>query len=66
MKAAERVINTLYKIDDIRNIFACSKGKAYDIIHLPGFPKVQIGRVYYVVPDELDKWLKANKGKSYL
>lgn len=53
----------LFQVEDIRKIFACSKGKSYDIIHLPGFPKFKIGRQYYIIPDELNKWLKANRGK---
>jgi len=57
MKIVERELNALFKINDIRNIFSCSLGKAYAIIHLPGFPKMQIGRQFYVVPDELDRRL---------
>lgn len=66
MKTMDREVQNLYKISDIQKIFSCSRGKAYGIIHLPGFPKLQIGRQFYVVPEEFMKWLKMNKDNSYL
>ena len=59
----DEYIQSLYKISDIQKIFSCSKPKAYDIIHIGGFPKIQIGRQFYIVPRDLERWLKANTNK---
>jgi hypothetical protein len=60
----EKALSRLYTVEDIREIFGCGKNKAYGIVASAGFPKIQIGRQYYIMPDEFDKWLLRNTLKS--
>ena len=54
----------LYTVKDICDIFSCCKNKAYAIIHSSGFPKMKIGRDYYIVPAKFESWLNANHNKG--
>jgi len=65
-KTESTSVETLLKIEDIMQIFSCKRDKAYAIVHTSGFPKIQIGRQYYVPPTELQKWLKVNMNKTIL
>lgn len=47
-------------VKDIQNIFGCSKTKAYEIIKLDGFPKIRIGRNYYIDANGFEKWKSEN------
>jgi|BioPla2DNA2_1021312.scaffolds.fasta_scaffold01377_12 excisionase family DNA binding protein len=43
---------------DIAKILDCSIDKAYRIINQKGFPKMMIGKRYYISQDEFEKWVK--------
>lgn len=48
----------MYSVDEIRSIFGCSREKVYQIIHSVGFPKVKIGRQYYIPEEKFKSWLE--------
>lgn len=53
----------LLRIDDVRKVFKCGRKKAYQIMHIPGFPSFKLDGVLYVEADALKKWISkcANK-----
>ncbi len=55
----------LYKVKDLQRILGCGKNKAYSIMESSGFPRVQIGREYYVEKEAFAKWIKLNTNKSF-
>ena len=55
---------TLYTAADIQSIFQCGKKKAYEIMHIPGFPSFRIDTLIYVEKTEFEKWIAKNKCRS--
>ena len=51
--------SSMYSVDDIRSFFGCSREKSYQIIHSAGFPKVKIGRQYYIPINKFEKWVES-------
>jgi len=49
-----------YSIKDIQELFGCGRSKAYDIIALPMFPKMRIGKTFYIDKAEFEKWRNKN------
>ena len=47
-------------VNEAKNIIGCSKNKMYKIIKLDGFPKIRIGKNYYIHKELFDKWQKEN------
>jgi len=47
-------------VKELQNIIGCSSNKAYKIIKIKGFPKIRIGKNYYIDKDLLEKWLREN------
>ena len=47
-------------VSDIKETFGCSKNKAYKIINIKGFPKIKIGKNYYIDHEAFLKWQKEN------
>jgi len=58
---AERML----KVNDIAEIMRCSLKKAYQIVGQPDFPKITIGRGYYIPEDAFDNWIRKYTGKEY-
>lgn len=54
----------LYTPKDIQRIFQCGQKKAYEIMHIVGFPSFKIDSSLYVEKKELEKWLARTKGKN--
>ena len=48
------------KAKDIQTLLGCGKSKAYQIIAGNGFPKVKIGKEYFIPSGEFEKWMKSN------
>ena len=44
------------KPKDIKNILGCSERKMYDIIKKKSFPKIKIGKQYYIPDDAFREW----------
>ncbi len=55
----------MLKVNDIAELFGCSLKKAYKIVGQDDFPKITIGRIYYIPKEELNKWVKQYLGKTY-
>lgn len=67
--SAALVVNYMERLltaKDIQEIFSVSKPQAYALMHSRGFPSVSLNDRVYVEEEELEKWLKANKGKRYI
>ena len=47
----------LLRVDDVRKVFGCGRKKAYQIMHIPGFPSFKLDGVLYVEADALKKWI---------
>lgn len=43
-------------VKDIKNILNIGLNQAYDIIKMPGFPCVKIGRCYRIDKEQFEKW----------
>jgi len=53
-------MDKLIKVKDIQAILGCSKQTAYDLVRLKGFPKITIGRRYYIPESKFQEWLENN------
>mgnify|MGYP001088307820 CR=1 FL=1 len=49
--------NKILKVSDIQEHLGISKDKAYKLVKMKSFPKIQIGHRYYIPQDEYEKWL---------
>ena len=49
-----------YTVEDIQAVLGCGRSKAYRLVALPTFPKIRIGRTFYIRKDEFEKWAKNN------
>jgi len=47
---------------DLCHILGISKNTAYRIVKLDGFPKIQIGKKFYIPEDDLETYLKKHVG----
>ena len=56
IKAKEGI--TLYTALDLRSIFKCGKNRAYEIMHMKGFPAIKVCGSYYVEKNALENWIK--------
>jgi len=53
-------------VKDIQAIFGCGKNQAYEIVHSNGFPRIKIGRRYYIYQKAFTEWLEKNQNKVVL
>lgn len=49
-----------YTVEEVQRIVGCSRTKIYQIIAAPTFPKMKLGRLYYIDKEEFAKWRKRN------
>lgn len=54
----------LYTPADIQSIFKCGKKKAYEIMHMSGFPSFRIDTALYVEKTALIDWIMRVKNKK--
>ncbi|MCI8748139.1 MAG: helix-turn-helix domain-containing protein [Lachnospiraceae bacterium] len=55
----------ILKVCDVAEILGCSTKKAYRIVGQPDFPKITIGRGYYIPRLAFENWIKRYTGKEY-
>lgn len=55
--------DTMLTMKDIQTIFGCGKRQTYELLHIPGFPAMKLGRKYLISAKELEKWIQKNAGK---
>ncbi|MCI9080054.1 MAG: helix-turn-helix domain-containing protein [Lachnospiraceae bacterium] len=56
----------ILKVVDIADILGCSTKKAYMIVRQDDFPKITIGRGYYIPRPAFESWIKKYTGKEYI
>ena len=45
-------------VKDVKEILGCGINRAYDIVNQRDFPKIKIGKRFYIPEDEFEKWLR--------
>lgn len=50
----------IISVKDIQNHLGISKNRAYDLIKLKGFPRLQLGHRFYIPKDQYLKWIDDN------
>lgn len=50
----------MYTVKDIKNYFNCGINQAYSMVSRKDFPKVKIGRRYYIPQEQFEKWIIRN------
>lgn len=50
----------MYTVKDIKEYFNCGINQAYSIVSKRDFPKIKIGRKYYVPKEQFEKWISRN------
>jgi len=53
------------KVKDIKDSLGCGINRAYEIVNQKDFPKIKIGRRFYILNDEYEKWLHDYTRKEY-
>ena len=46
-------------VADVGEMLGISKPKVYDLLNLPGFPRLRIGRRWIIPREPLERWLQA-------
>lgn len=49
-----------YLVKDIKEIIGCGLSVAYELMNSRNFPKIKIGKRYYVPKEEFEKWVERN------
>lgn len=65
IKEVQFMQEEILKVSDIAKILRCSTKKAYRIVGQPDFPKITIGRGYYIPRLAFENWIKKYTGKEY-
>ena len=55
----------VYLPKDICKIIGIGRDKAYALFKSKGFPSTKIGSMYFVLPEQFEKWLNDYAGKEY-
>ncbi len=50
-----------YTVEEIGKILGVGRNSAYDLVHIKGFPKIQIGRKIVVPKEAFNTWLNSQK-----
>ena len=61
-KGCDIIITKYLQTKDLCSILGVSKNTAYKIVKLDGFPKIQIGKKFYIPEDDLEIYLKKHVG----
>gem|GEM_PF-2172395 len=56
----------MYTVNDIRQIFRCSRTQAYSLVNASGFPTLRIGGKILVEKMALQKCIDKNAGNAIL
>lgn len=58
--------DTLLTPKDIQAIFGCGKRQVYELLRIPGFPAMKLGRKYFISAKSLESWIQKNAGKTII
>ena len=53
-------------VKDIKNSLGCGINRAYEIVNQSDFPKIKIGKRFYIPEDEYEKWIATYLRKEYM
>lgn len=56
----------LLTVKDIKENLGCGINRAYDIVNQKDFPKIKIGKRFYIPKDDYEEWLKSYIRKEYI
>ena len=60
-------LNRLLRPKDVQSILNLGKNTTYKLFNLKGFPKIRIGKNYFVYEDDLENYLKDHvKSRIYI
>lgn len=57
-------MNNMLTVKQLQVKLNMGKNKAYKLVHLKGFPSIQIGKTILVSESELNKWLLENQNSQ--
>lgn len=60
------LVDRILKVKDIQENLGISKSRAYELINMRGFPKIQIGRRYYIPESEYKEWISDHLKRKVL
>jgi len=60
------IIEKMLKPKDVKEILGCGMQRAYAIINQDDFPKITIGKRYYIPQKAFEKWAENYTGKEYV
>lgn len=55
----------LYTVEDVSKLFGLGRTKTYQLMAAPGFPSFRLNRKVYITKENLEKWIRDNRGKTY-
>lgn len=55
----------IIKVKDVANILGCGINRAYEIVGQRDFPKIKIGKRFYILESKFYDWLRSYTGTSY-
>ena len=53
-------MDKMLKVSDVQKHLGISKNRAYELVKMKTFPKIQIGHRYYIPETEYNKWISNN------
>ena len=53
-------MDKLLKVKDIQKILGCGQQTVYDLVKLKDFPKITLGKRYYIPEEAFNKWINDN------
>ena len=51
-------MNKLLTPKDVQSVLNLGKSTVYKLFNIKGFPKIKIGKKYFIYEDDLEKYLK--------
>lgn len=64
IKGCDIIITKYLQTKDLCSILGVSKNTAYKIVKLDGFPKIQIGKKFFIPEDDLEAYLNKHIGSK--
>lgn len=51
-------------VEELRRELGLGKNGAYELVRMPGFPAIKLGKRIIIPRRGLEKWLEENEGKA--
>ena len=55
----------MLSVKDLKDCLGCGINRAYEIVNQDDFPKIKIGKRFYIPEEELEKWVSTYLRKEY-